>query len=113
MWNVLIGVRMWANEWANRAIVIKCDNEAVVGVVNKGVTRDSALAAMARNIWLVTALHNIRLQIVHIPGVDNVCADLLSRWASTQDRWEKLHVQISRPVWLTVNHEHMHIDTNI
>ena len=113
MWNVLFGVRMWAKQWANRAIIIKCDNEPVVGVVNKGVTRDSALASMARNIWFLTASHNVKLQVVHIPGIKNVCADLLSRWGSTVNRWEKLQVQISYPVWLKVVYEHMHIHTNI
>ena len=113
MWNVLIGIRIWAKQWANRAIVIKCDNEAVVGVVNNGVTRDSALAAMARNIWFVTASHNIRFQVVHIPGVNNMCADLLSRWGSTVNRCQKLQAQIPEPVWLKVTSEHMYIDTNI
>ena len=113
MWNVLIGIRIWAKQWANRAIVIKCDNEAVVGVVNKGVTRDSALAAMACNIWFVTASHNIRFQVVHIPGVNNMCADLLSRWGSTVNRCQKLQAQIPEPVWLKVTSEHMYIDTNI
>ena len=43
--NVLIGVR-W---WANRVIVIKCDNEAVVSVVKIGVTQYSALASLVRH----------------------------------------------------------------
>ena len=41
MWNVLIGIRLWAQQWAeipwaNKTIVIKCDNEAVVSVVTQG-----------------------------------------------------------------------------
>ena len=77
---MLIALRVWANEWNNCFLVIKCDNEVVVSVVNSGVTRHSALAAMARNIWLTTASHNIKARLVHIPGVNNECADLLSRW---------------------------------
>ena len=80
MWNVLVAITVWASEWADCIIVIKCDNEAVVSVVNSGVTRDSALAAMARNIWFITATHNMKFKLVHIPGIQNACADLLSRW---------------------------------
>ena len=90
MWNVLIALRVWANEWNNCSLVIKCDNEAVVSVVNSGVTRDGALAAMARNIWLTTASHNIKVRLVHIPGVNNECADLLSGWGITKCNFEKL-----------------------
>ena len=90
MWNVLIALRVWANEWNNCSSVIKCDNEAVVSVVNSGVTRDSALAAMARNIWLTTASHNIKASLVQIPGVNNECADLLFRWGITKCNFEKL-----------------------
>ena len=110
---MLIGVRIWAKQWANRTIIIKCDNEAVVDVVNKGVTRDSDSAAMGRNIWFVTASHNIKLQVVHIPGIQNGCANLVFRWRSTVNRWEKLQVRISHPIWQEVAHEHMYINTNI
>ena len=54
----------------------------------------------------------VKFQGVHIPGIQNVCADPLSRWGSTVNRWGKLPVQISHPIWLKA-HEHMYIDTNI
>ena len=113
MWNVLIALRVWANEWNNCSLVIKCDNEAVVSVVNLGVTRDSALVAMARNIWLITASHNIKVRLVHIPGVNNECADLLSRWGITKRNFEKLSKYVINPVWVQVKNCHMEIDVNI
>ena len=54
-------------------MVIKFDNEVLVSVVNSGVT------TMARNIWLPTTTYNINVKLVHIPGLDNACADLLCR----------------------------------
>ena len=30
---------------------------------------------MARNIWLITAVHDIQLQVCHIPGKRNVIAE--------------------------------------
>ena len=79
---MLLAIRVWASEWADCAIVVKCANEAVVSVVNSGVTRDSAQTAMGQNIWFNTATHNIKFKLVYIPGVQNACADL-SKWGST------------------------------
>ena len=113
MWNVLVGTRLWAKQWSNKVIVIKCDNEAVVSVVNTGVTRDNALAAFERNIWLITASHNIKLKLVHIPGIQNECADLLSRWCQIKNNEFKLSCHVSNPVWVQVRSIHMFIDTDI
>ena len=113
MWNVLIAIRVWAKEWTNCSLVIECDNEAVVSVVNSGVTRDNVLAAVARNIWLATATHNIKVRLVHIPGLNNACADLLSRWGTTTCNFEKLSKYIINPVWVQVSNCHMQIDVNI
>ena len=44
---MLIAIRVWPKEWTDCSLVIKCDNEAVVSVVNSGVTRDNVLAAVA------------------------------------------------------------------
>ena len=110
---MLVGIRLWAKQWSNKAIVIKCDNEAVVSVVNTGVTRDNALAAFVCNIWLVTASNNIKLKLVHISGIQNKCADLLSRWSNTKNNDLKLACHVSKPVWVQVHSIHMFIDLDI
>ena len=69
-------------------IEIKCYNLAVVQVPQDG--RDSQLATIARNIWMVTSLFNIQFSISHIAGKDNAIADLLSRWWVTDNRSQKL-----------------------
>ena len=61
MWNVEIAIRAWTSGWAKCSMFIMCDNKAVISVVNLGVTRDNALAAMAKDIWLRTAAYNIYL----------------------------------------------------
>ena len=59
---------------------IRCGNLAVVKVLISGSARDSILATSARNVRMLTALFNISLVVTHIQGLDNVIADLLSRW---------------------------------
>ena len=50
--------------WQGKHTVLKCDIEAVVSVVNTGVTKDNGLAALSLTIWLETALREIQLKLV-------------------------------------------------
>ena len=58
-----------------------------VCVLQSGKTRDSYMAAYARNIWLWSASYVIDFQFVHIAGKTNVIADLLSRWTQCYMVW--------------------------
>ena len=51
------------------------------------------LATCVRNVWLITSIFNIQLQVSHIPGNYNCIADLLSRWTIIQDPEKKLHIR--------------------
>ena len=84
MINILVALRIWGSQWLHKRISIACDNEAVVYVLNSGRTKDLTLAAIARNIQLLLATYNIEIVVRHIPGKDNMVADLLSRWATTK-----------------------------
>ena len=80
MLNILVAIRTWGTGWSGKTVLIHCDNEAVVTVLTTGRTKDLTLAAIARNIWLGTAEYDISLKTVHIRGKDNIIADSLSRW---------------------------------
>ena len=62
---------------------MKCNNEAVVTVLRSGRARDLFLGACARNIWYVGALSDMDIQYVHIRGLGNRVADLMSRWTGS------------------------------
>ena len=36
--------------------------------------------ACVRNVWYFSALHNVQLHVKHIAGINNIYADILSRW---------------------------------
>ena len=61
MLNILVALRVWAKQWASKKILLKCDNQAVVSVLNSGKTQDLTLAAMARNINMLLAVEEIEL----------------------------------------------------
>ena len=73
---------------------------ALIQVPTTGKARDQKLATCARNIWLIAALNNIQFQFSHIPGKQNILADLLSRWHMVHSATEKLNSLISNYVWL-------------
>ena len=57
----------------------------------------------ACNIWLLTALYNISLLVVHIEGHTNSIADLLSRWTYTKDNIKALQTFIPHPMWMNTH----------
>ena len=113
MWNMLLALRLWGPRWASTSVKIKCDNQAVVSVINSGATRDHILATMCRNIWLETAKNDINLRLIHIPGKLNSCVDLLSRWHLVKYNVEKLVTFIPQPIWCKVTAVHLCLNLEI
>ena len=90
MLNLVIALKLWAREWSHSVVRFFCDNLAVVQVVRTGKTRDNMLSLCLRNIWLITATHDIDLRIEHIQGQANTIADILSRLYSPKPVDEQL-----------------------
>ena len=113
MVKILLAVRLFQAHWASRKVLIKCDNEAVVSVLRSGKTKDPYLGACARNIWYVCVLADIDVQYVHIRGLDNRVADLLSRWSGSGKDSIELQMYVKNPVWVPVNMNFLDIDPKL
>ena len=100
MLNIMVALKVWGQHWCNKCVEIKCDNLAVVSVLQEGKARDPLLAAFARNIWLLTSIFNIQLKVSHIFGKDNQIADLLSRWWETKNNEQKLNSLLPNYKWV-------------
>lgn len=61
-------------------MVIFCDNEACVNVINHGRAVDKFLLNCAREIFFLAASYDIVISAIHIVGSQNKIADALSRW---------------------------------
>ena len=77
MLNLLIALQLWADRLRGKRVTIYCDN-AVVSVISTDKSRDLFLAALTHNIWLITAMWDIELNIKPIPSKDNTEADVLN-----------------------------------
>ena len=56
------------------------------------------------------ARYDIELVVMHVAGVKNEIADMLSRWDSVCDREEKLNKYIRDPIWWEVNDTHFEVN---
>ena len=97
MINVMVAPKVQGHSWSNKCVRIFCDNLAVVEVLTFGKAKDATLATCARNIWLLTAIYNGNLVVLHIKGIDNTVADLLSHWNATPDSVQKLNQLVECP----------------
>ena len=101
--NIVVALKLWAKQWQNKRIEIRCDNMAVVEVIRSGKARDPTLAKCARNIWLLTSIFNIYLVVNHIPGQRNTLADLLSRWTGSINNFLKLQELLPQFSWIPIH----------
>ena len=111
--NIVVALKLWGSLWQSHAIEVRCNNMAVVEVLNTGRARDQMLATSARNIWLLTSMYDIDLVVTHIPGVANVVADLLSRWQHNDQNISKLNKLVVDHQWLPVHIDHTILNTTI
>ena len=103
MLNVLVALKVLSEVCKDKKVKISCDNLAVVEFINSGKTRDPFLVNCSRNIWLLTAIFNIQLVMVHIPGKHNVIANLLSRWITINNPQYKLNQLLPQNIWVNTH----------
>ena len=77
--NIMLAAKLWAKNWANCEITVWYDNLAVVHACQSQRIKDNWLMAYCRTLWYIFAKY-IKFNVQHIYGVDNVKADILSRW---------------------------------
>jgi hypothetical protein len=77
---VVISCKLWGQTWGKLKILLYCDNQATVAVINSEKTHSSFMAQCLREMWLIAAVHDFDLRAIHLDGKCNRAADLLSRW---------------------------------
>ena len=70
---------LWAPFWANRQVIVYCDNVAAVYLINKGTAKDSFVMDSLRRVFWLSAFWNFKLRAIYYPGHRNILADAASR----------------------------------
>ena len=76
---IFLAIKIWGPQLSNRCIMLNSDNMAVVHILNTFTSKDHSILSLLRVIVTECMVHNILIRAKHIPGVLNICADLLSR----------------------------------
>ena len=113
MYNILVALKLWGGAWKNQKVNIKCDNQAVVSILNTGKSSDKHLCTLARNILFLCACNDIHLTVIHVLGKNNIIADTLSRWFENGMAPTILKKHLINPCWVNVNSNDLHIDWSI
>ena len=74
----------WGSHWRGRKILFHCDCQPIVDAWRKGDSQQPHISQLIRTLLFIAATHDFNLNITHIAGVDNVCADWLSRGQVTR-----------------------------
>ena len=94
-WNI-------CSQWQNRHVIVFCDNQAAVAMINKGSTASPLMMTYLRLLFWLSASFNFRITAKYLPGKDNCVADCISRLHEPQMmlRWAQwlLHSSIQSPI---------------
>ena len=76
---VVLACVVWGWQWYQKTVLVHCDNEAAVTVLNSGYSRDPHIMHLLRRLFFIKAHFQINLRATHIPGAENIQADAISR----------------------------------
>ncbi len=76
---ILVAIHIWGDELRNKKVLFKCDNSAVVHIINTQTCKSDRVMVMVRLLTLKCLQLNLVIKAEHVPGSSNVLADSLSR----------------------------------
>jgi hypothetical protein len=79
MYAIVRAAATWGERWRGRNVLIHCDCQPAVMAWQRGDSKSPGMADLIRTLLFLSATHDFHLTMLHIAGVDNVFADLLSR----------------------------------
>jgi hypothetical protein len=78
-------LNIWKDELKGKALILHCDCKPVVDAINTGRSYSADMMDLLRTFIYIINLHHIFIHCVHIAGVTNIYADLLSRSTCDKD----------------------------
>lgn len=76
---IFLALDTWGTHFKHSCLTFRCDNKAVVDVLNSGTTRDPDMLMVLRAVTLLTLRLDVNICALHYPGRNNIVADYLSR----------------------------------
>ena len=83
---VIVACKVWRRKLRGKRLVVNCDNQVTVTVINSGRARAPFLQSCLRELAFVAATGEFEVRANFIPGIKNHLPDLLSRWGEPDKR---------------------------
>ena len=101
---IYIACFIWAKPLAGKRILFHCDNASVVDIWSTHSSKCPHLANLLRKMFFIATINEFKVNVTHIPGIDNSIADCLSRLQVTKFRQlaphaDQLQTQIPQEAW--------------
>ena len=91
---IVLAAAVWGSQWKGLTVKVRCDNAAVVAIVNRGTSHDSEAMHLLRCLSFLSTKFQFYLYTSHLPGTENSLADYLSRNDASQ--FLSSHIQANR-----------------
>ena len=76
---IALAIYLWGDRFENKKVLMHCDNESVVSVLNIKSSKSERVMSILRKIVYWSLIHNCQFKAMHISSSDNLIADSLSR----------------------------------
>ncbi len=80
LYALVVGTTLWAHHFTGRRIVLLCDNQSAVHIVNSQTSKSPQCMALVRKLVLIQLKYDFRLKSEYIESELNSVADALSRF---------------------------------
>ena len=77
---LVAGVIAWGERFSNRRILLRSDNLSICYMVNQTTSKCKNCMVLIRKLILHCLIHNIKINVQHLPSCQNGIADSLSRF---------------------------------
>ena len=95
MLTVMAAIKHWFSDLANLKVKIFVDNQAVVALLNNGISKSPFLATCLREISFFLVEYNIEIRAEYIKSKDNYLADLCSRAYSSDVHFKNFNTLLN------------------
>ena len=75
---LIVAAHVWGHRWQRLQVQFRCDNAAVVAILNSGSFLDQPIMHLVRRLTLVACRQHFSFSAHHIPGHRNAAADALT-----------------------------------
>jgi hypothetical protein len=79
LYAIIVACTLWGSTFSQKRIIIHCDNLAIVYCVNAGSSKCPKIMVLIRTLFSIACIHNFEVRLQHVPGLDNIGPDRLSR----------------------------------